>query len=159
MKQVPLTKGKFALVDDEDYERIMLHKWHAYRNNNGNYYARRAVGYGRWQSLANFILRIPIGVPIDHIDRDTLNNAKSNLRRTTQSANRHNSGKQSGTTAPYKGVSWDSSAHKWRAYIVQNYKQHYLGSFKSAKEAARAYDRKAIELYGDAASLNFTEEL
>jgi len=102
---------------------------------------------------------------IDHIDGNGLNNRRSNLRVATQSQNSANQGKINGNfSSKYKGVCWDKSKQNWMSYIGSTYgsagksiktKREYLGRFKNEEDAARAYDKRARELWGDYAHLNF----
>jgi len=107
---------------------------------------------------------IPKGYTIDHIDRNPLNNKIENLRlasKQQQAANRdkisHFGGKAPVST--YKGVSFDKFKYRpkpWRSTVIFNDKQIFLGTFKTEKEAGLAYDKKALELFGDYAKLNFS---
>ena len=93
---------------------------------------------------------------VDHINHDPLDNHRHNLRLATRSQNAANVGPYANNTSGYKGV--DFNQGKWRARITQHGKRHFLGTFDTAEEAARAYDSKALELFGEFASLNFPEE-
>jgi len=106
--------------------------------------------------VAQHFLPNPTNLPIvDHIDRNSFNNILSNLRWATQSLNRHNSKLPSSNTTGFRGVSFHVKNQKWVARIRHNKMYYNLGSFNSAVEAARAYDTKAVELYGNDAMLNF----
>jgi HNH endonuclease/AP2 domain len=115
-----------------------------------NTYAHQVVWYltyGAWPTTY-----------IDHIDGDGSNNAPSNLRSTTSAQNSHNQRKVSKkTTSKYKGVYCrkDTKARPWRAKIDIGGKQIQIGHFATEDEAAKAYDAKAIELFGEFACLNF----
>ena len=91
---------------------------------------------------------------IDHIDRDTKNNSLSNLRWVTNQENMMNKTKQNNTSSLYKGVYWHKQNKKWQSNIKFNGKSIYLGLFNSEEAAARKYDQKAIELFGEFASIN-----
>lgn len=153
MKIIPLSQGKFAKVDDEDYERLMLRKWHW--NIRGyaisSTYINRKVGC---LYMHRVIMNTPEGMQTDHINGDKLDNRKENLRVCTSAENKANKGKQSNNTAGYKGVCWQKYAKKWQAQIKANGTLRYLGLFDTAKEAARAYNEVAKEIHGEFARLN-----
>lgn len=160
MKEVPITQGKVALVDDEDYERVVAHRWYAVKREHTYYVCRKfykADGTRSTQALHIFILNGATG--IDHIDGNGLNNQKANLRICTSQENRRNTHKRKKMTSKYKGVSWNGADRVWRVFIYDNYKQVYLGRFNDEVEAAKAYDAKAQELFGEFANLNFPEHV
>jgi len=90
----------------------------------------------------------------DHINHNTLDNRKNELRVCTQSQNNMNSRKRKNCTSIYKGVCWKKQFMRWDSYIMVNQKQIYIGRFKSEKMAALAYNKKAKELFGEFAYLN-----
>ena len=94
-------------------------------------------------------------VTYDHIDRNGLNNQKSNFRECTLQQNQFNSTKRKGTISPYKGVSRKKRSKRWYAQIRFNVEQLHIGYFDTQESAAVAYDRKATELFGEFAVLNF----
>lgn len=157
MKTIQLTQGKVALVDDDDYERLNQFKWHCYKDNNV-WYAIRNVGKPpnrTTQHMHREILRLKKGDPdVDHRDRDGLNNQRSNLRFATDSQNIANSPCRS--ASGYKGVYLfrDHKVKPWCAVITRNRKRILIGFFVTAKEAAIAWNKKALELFGDFARLN-----
>jgi hypothetical protein len=101
------------------------------------------------------ILGAPPGQQVDHINGDTLDNRRVNLRLATHGQNQHNRGKYRNNKSGYKGVSWDKAAGKWRAQIKFNNKKYNLGRYHDPIEAALAYDAAAIRLHGAFARLNF----
>ncbi len=159
MKQIPLTQGKFALVDDEDYDRIFaIGRWHY---NNG--YAARNYRYNRVSDgklvnkgiwMHRVIMDTPDGMDTDHIDNDKLNNQRSNLRICSRSENKQNCGKRSNNTSGYKGVSWNKRSKKWQVFVWVNYKQISIGRFEDKLEAAKAYNEAALKYHGEFAKLN-----
>lgn len=158
MKKIPLTQGKVALVDDEDYERVVQYKWNAhYHKPSGNWYARRTIdGLGRQISMHRFIMSAPAGSKVDHIDRDGLNNQRSNLRFATTAQNGANRAKgRNQTTSRYKGVHWYATVGKWKATIVVAQRTIFLGHFELEEDAAKAYDEAAIAHFGEFARTNF----
>jgi HNH endonuclease len=151
-----LTKGQHALVDDEDYERVVAAgPWFAYHHASGTYYPKHTMVDRRTLPLANFILGAPVGQIVDHIDRNPLNNCKSNLRVVTRTVNAQNRRKNSNASSKYYGVYWNSYNNNWRAEIRRGTKRYTIGSFRDEVIAARAYDKKALELYGGEARINF----
>ena len=152
-KEVPLTQGKLALVDDEDYSRIMIYKWCAVKGRNA-WYAKRRDGKNILY-LHRIILDAKPGEECDHINGDGLDNRKSNLRIVTHQQNQHNQRKLNPRSSKYKGVCKRKDRRGWDAYIQVNYEQIHLGTFDSEEEAAKAYDAKAVEFYGEYARINF----
>lgn len=155
MKQIPLTQGKFAIVDDEDYEFLSQWKWHI------------SHGYALRSDLSSYpkktisMHRVITGTTgnqlVDHIDRNGLNNQKSNLRIVTRTQNGMNRKSHSGSSSKYKGVSWYKAGKKWEAFITYNKKRKFLGRFKSEIEAAEAYNIAATKFHGEYALLNEIE--
>lgn len=151
MKVIKATNGAEFLVDDDDYERVVQHKWGVYGKN----YLQDTLN--KKILLHRFITNCPNGLEVDHKDHNPLNNQKSNLRVCTRSQNHMNSNLQKGTTSKYKGVSWKKSAKRWYAYIKINCKTIHLGCFVSEEEAARAYNDAASQYFGDFVLLNDIE--
>jgi len=150
-KELILTRGKVALIDDEDYWRCMQYNWTAIVSN-GKWYAKRHIGGGTHQRLHNFILKT--SDLLDHINGDGLDNRKSNLRKASPHQNSMNNAKtKNRTSSKYKGVHKKGSS--FVASIGHNRTTLYLGSFKTEEEAAKVYDKKAKELFGEFANLNF----
>jgi len=159
MKRIPLTQGKFALIDDEDFERVSQYKWHASKSRYC-WYARKGrtiVIKTKSKLMHNLIITTPKGMQIDHINRNGLDNRRKNLRIVTPSENRMNLVSHCGSSK-YKGVSWHTIDKRWRAYITKNRKRYWLRTHKTQEEAARTYDKAAKELFGKYAYLNFREE-
>lgn len=154
MKRISLTKGKFALVDDEDYAVLNQYKWYAMKNWN-TFYATRTLS-GITVSMHREVLGLQKGdgKVTDHIDHDGLNNQRSNLRVCTIQQNCMNQRKAKNKSSIYKGVCLDKQRNKWRVEILFSNKYIYLGSFDSEIKAAEAYDKKAKELFGDFAKTN-----
>lgn len=169
MKVIELTRGMVALIDDRDFEELSKYSWHAHFNKtNGTYVARRIIHLGK-KSKGVRMHRQIMGVTnpkiqVDHINLDTLDNRRSNLRLATNGNNECNKRKQPECSSIYKGVCWRKSSSKWRARInipnssgVGHGKRVELGSFSDQVEAAIAYDEAAKIHYGEFAKLNFPE--
>ena len=153
VKRIPLGKGFYAYVDAEDYE--WLNQWH-WRVFSSSYAGRREKG--KLILMHREIMQPPPGKVVDHINGNGFDNTRANMRNITPRQNRHNRGKYAGAASIYKGVGYDNRCHQWYAQIRFRKERFYLGSFDTEIEAARAYDRKAVELLGEFARLNFPEE-
>ena len=153
MKRIPLTQGKFAIVDDDMYEYLNQWKWHA-TSTNGGYYAVRSTRVSRI-SMHREILRLRKGdgIHTDHKNRNTLDNRKCNLRACTCHENNCNRVPRTNTSSQFKGVY--RCRNRWEAGIRKYGKRIYLGKFISEIQCAKAYDRAAKELFGEFAWLNF----
>lgn len=136
-KQIPLTQGKVALCDDEDYEMLMQYKWH-YQSSG---YAVTGTGI-RMHSL---LIVIPPGHHPDHINGNGLDNRKENLRPATYSQNCFNTRKAAGTSSKYKGVSWHKRKHAWQAQIMAKGQAKHLGFYGCEPCAAKAYNKAKAE--------------
>ena len=155
VRYVPLTRGLFATVEAADYERASRYKWCAL-DGGGKQYACRTER-GRTILMHRFLLDPPRGMVVDHIDGNGLNNRRGNLRICTQRQNTRNS-RPRGQASRYKGVRWDKSRQRWLTAIYDGNRHIHIGRFDDEAEAARAYDRKAVELFGEYAYLNFPDE-
>lgn len=152
---IPLTQGLFALVDGEDYERISQHKWYAHKARNAFYAVRKKTISRKMILMHREIMNTPPNVEIDHRNHCTLDNRKPNIRLCTRTQNQQNRNPQKNTSSKFKGICWKKEKKKWRACIKQNRKQLHLGYFNSETDAAKAYDTKARELFGEFANTNF----
>lgn len=144
------------LVDDADYERCNVFNWVSSGSNTIRIIASTREN-GKHLSLANFVMNTR-GIKYDHKDLNPYNNQKNNLRITNSQLNRANTTKDlflKEATSEYKGVSWHKATKKWRAYITFKDKHISLGYYMNPELAAKAYDRKALELFGEFAYLNF----
>lgn len=147
MKKIPLSQGKYAMVDDEDFTLISQYRWHVHKRG-GIFYARRWIGRTRIL-MHNLILGFK---GADHKNRNGLDNQRENLRPASQSQNLMNSSPNKGRK--FKGAHRNGKG--WEARIKINGRRFYLGQFKTEEEAARTYDVKARELFGEFARLNFS---
>lgn len=151
-KQIELTNGYVALVDDEDFERLNSFNWCMAKRSTGVYAVTNLNG--KTVLMHRLILACDSSLQIDHIDRDGLNNQKTNLRVATQSQNRANAVWFNPTG--FKGVI--KHGRKWLSRIEKSDTKYRIGAFDNPEDAARAYDAKARELFGEFAYLNFPIE-
>lgn len=149
MKFIPLTQGYKAMIDDEDYERVMKYRIYAIQGTSTVYGLVSQIRI----YLHNFINPPPEGFTVDHIDRNGLNCQKENLRFATKSQQVIN--RKSNNKSGYRGIYL--FRNKWRAMIQYQNARHYGGSYKNEIDAAKAYDELAKKLHGDFAMLNFPE--
>lgn len=161
MKEIVLSNGMVALVDDADYETLKEFNWH-YKPSRHTGYAymntKKADGKKTTKKMHTVIMNTPAGFQIDHRDRNGLNNQRDNLRVATYKQNQANIGKQTRSTASrFKGVSWDSHRGKWNAHIKVDQVMKNLGRFEKEEDAARAYNDAASAAFGEFASLNDVE--
>jgi hypothetical protein len=152
VKKIQLKNGLYALVDDEDYPKISKYYWRAWDSGvkaRKIYYAIRQKGFKKRETflMHRVIMDAKKGEEIDHIDGNGLDNRKSNLRKVTRRQNCQN--KQCNCYSKYAGVTYDKRKNiqsHWLSRITIEGKKHHLGSFKTEKDAAKAYDQKLIEL-------------
>jgi hypothetical protein len=121
---------------------------------------KRAASHARTILMSVSLLGPKKGEEVDHINRDTLDNRRKNLRVGTKPQNLWNQKIRSTNTSGFKGVDWKQweNSGAWCARLSHNSKRVHIGYFKTAEEAARAYDQKAKELFGEFARLNFPEK-
>ena len=159
-KEIILTQGKVALVDDEDYDYLNQWKWCLRGTGLGKFYAIRGFEKSKKSNIKGSIsmhrqlMKPTNGFVIDHLDGDTLNNQKINLRICTQSQNCSNQKKSISNTSGYKGVSYYKKNNRFNAKIAFNKKTIYLGSYIDPIDAARAYNAAALKYHGKFANIN-----
>ncbi|MBN1124647.1 MAG: HNH endonuclease [Sedimentisphaerales bacterium] len=151
---LPLGLDRFAMVDPCDYAELSRYSWKVIGREN-TFYAFRWEG-NRRVFMHRQIANASIDRQVDHIDHDGLNNTRANLRLCTQAQNVYNMRPRLGTSK-YKGVSFDKRHSRWRAQIQHQGVKFGLGYFSRETEAAKAYDQKARQLFGEFAYLNFPD--
>jgi hypothetical protein len=143
MQQIRLRKSNLvALVDDEDYPFIRMFNWFPHH------------GYAIRKDLSKMEHLIMGPGLWDHRDLNPLNNQRHNLRAATEIQNNQNRRLHSRNSSGYKGVSWQQSRSKWKASIMANNQAIYLGLFNSPEDAAKAYDKAALEYHQEFALTN-----
>jgi hypothetical protein len=151
MKSIPLTKGKFALVDDGDYEYLNQFKWQLH---DVSYAKRGKQRGGKYITILMHreIIKPPAGMGVDHINGNPLDNRRENLRVCEQSQNTANRGLNKKNSSGMIGV--HKSHGKWRACIKVNYQNINLGHFDNLEDAVKARDEAAKKYRGEFARLN-----
>ena len=158
--RIPLTQGKYAIVDPDDYFRLSKHKWFVIKGCSTFYAARSVNRRGKRYRIRMHreVIKVPDDTFVDHINQNGLDNRKANLRPATCAQNIRNRKKYAvKSRSRYKGLLWDNYWKKWRVRIYLNRNQIHLGFFDDEIEAAKAYDRGAIKYHGQFASLNFPD--
>jgi hypothetical protein len=145
---IPLTKGKCAIVDEKWYDYLMQWKWCTAI---GGYAVRKKPGTRQFIHMHRVVNNTPDGKDTDHINGNRLDNRAANLRDADRSENNGNGARKGGASG-FKGVS--KNGKRWLAAIGHDYKTIYLGTYATPQEAARAYNAKALELFGVYAKLN-----
>lgn len=166
MPYIQLTRGQFALVDDEDYQRLLVFNWQAHLNRStGKFIAERFLNAvkqpnGKWKNhtitMQEEIMGKRQGLEIDHKNMDTLDNRRSNLRHCTRSQNSCNRGLRSDNSLGVKGV-FRNNTGKFTTRVVVNGQRKSVGTFRTLNEAATAYDLAATKHYGEFARHNGIE--
>jgi hypothetical protein len=169
MIKIPLTMGKFALIDDDIAEEIQKYKWQI-RDPGINVSHRTLYAVHNYKRngkpLATRMHRLIYelktgknidGKVIDHINHDGLDNRINNLREATHKQNISHQRHKRGNSSQYKGVRWNTKNKNWNAYIKTNYKRIHLGCFENEADAAEAYNKAAVKLFGEYAVLNEVE--
>jgi hypothetical protein len=155
VREIPLSQGYVALVDEDDYEWLSQWCWYYSRG-----YAVRSRYFPETQKcntvrMHRLILSAPKGVEVDHINTNTWDNRRANLRLVDRVKNVWNQSPTRGGTSKYKGVYWNKDRKKWHVQMVCLGERIHVGFFKDEIEAALAYDEKAVQYFGEFAWLNF----
>lgn len=146
-REIPLTRGAVAIVDDDDYEWLSQWKWCM----SGQYAASRTSGVHVY--MHRLIMSASPGVGVDHINGEHFDNRRCNLRFATQRENSRNQKRHK--RDGYKGVHWRKDTRKWQAQIMVDYKTVNLGCYTNEEIAATAYDVAARIFFGAFAKTNF----
>ncbi len=155
--EIPLTQGCHAIVDNENISLLNTHRWYtSSRASKGETRYAKRKEKGKTVLMHREIMNAPAGMQIDHINGNGLDNRKANLRLCNYSQNQQNQRKKTRSTSRYKGVSKDKK--KWAARICINGKKIWIGRYHDEIRAAKAYDQKAIELFGEFANINFPSQ-
>lgn len=154
--KIEISKDVFILIDDEDVLLFINRRWHPFRNRkNGLIYVRGWDKLGKKKVfLHKEVMKDFSKNPIDHINGNTLDNRKCNLRICSTKDNIRNRTKHKNNTSGYKGVYKVAKCDSWKAMIGVDKKRIYLGRFKTKEEAALAYNHAAIKYFGEFANLN-----
>jgi hypothetical protein len=160
-KRIQLTKGHVTIVDNEDFDWLINHNWHAHDANLYMCYARSRIK-GKHIRMHRLILQhhglLEDGLVVDHIDGNGMNNQKANLRPCTQAENLRN--RKGPFKNGYRGITRSiSRKNPWMAQLSIDGKRKYLGIFPTREAAARAYDQAARKHHGEFATLNFSDEM
>jgi hypothetical protein len=162
MKIIPLTKGKTTIVSNEDYEKLMKFKWFALAClTTGSFCAarnsRKRKGKKRYTiRMHRIILNLDhrSKKQVDHINHNSLDNRRENLRKVTNIQNSWNRKMKKTNTSGYYGVCWHKRIKKWGVSCAVNGKQYHFGYFDVKEEAAKAYNAAVKKLHGVFAQLN-----
>lgn len=152
MKEIQLTKGQIAIVDDEDYEELSRRKW---QHMKCGYAARHGRSPVSGKETMLYMHRIIMGLAhgdrkyVDHINGNKLDNRRENLRICTNAENMRNRGKTASNTSGYKGVYRGRQPGRWRALIMVDGETISLGQYDSKEEASEAYRKAAAEYHKD----------
>jgi hypothetical protein len=161
-KEIELTQGQVAIVDDEDFERAKGYNWCAmWRPKENAFWAHAYVQKGEeriWMSLQRFILGDPKGWDVCFRTDNPLDCRRNNLCVATRQEVAQKQRISRKNRSGFKGVSWDAQTNRWRADIGTDGKTRNLGRFNDLIDAALAYDEAARALFGEYARLNFADK-
>ena len=158
MKEIELTQDQVAIVDDDDYEYLSQWKWYAHKRTrkNGDKFDARTRSGNKKILMHRLIMKVlQAEIEVDHINGNPLDNRKDNIRCCTRQENSRNSNSGRKNKFGYKGVTVQNK--NIYAQIFDGKKHIFMSGFRTIEEAALSYDKKAIELFGDFAKLNFSE--
>jgi len=154
IRYIPLTKGKVAVVDTDDYEQVSRFNWYARKGKNNCWYAVTDVWHPTIKKKEHISMHRILVVTtkdqpfVDHINNNGLDNRRCNLRRCSNSENMGNCRKHRDSSSP-KGTWWDKKRNQWGVQICHQYKKYFLGYYDDVEQAVLAYNKKAKELFGE----------
>lgn len=150
MKEIKLTQGKVAIVDDEDFEFLSQWKWYVHGSGPRTCYAeRKSEGDHKRVPMHRVIMNTPKGLFTDHINGNGLDNRRCNLRICTTAENQYNARRRHSNRSGFKGVYYDKAVGKWRAAITINQKKIHLGRKDTPQEAHQLYVEAAKKHFGE----------
>lgn len=159
-RRIPLTQGKYTIVDPDDFEKLSQYKWYAAKGVH-TFYAQRAIhkdGKRKTILMHRQVMHAEKDILVDHINRNGLDDRKANLRFATYTQNAWNCERKVSTdSSKYKGLCWEKDNRRWRVRISINNKSKHLGFFDDEKEAAGVYDAAAKKYRGEYAFLNLSK--
>lgn len=156
---IPLTQGRVAVIDFDDFEKVRGMKWYAHKERRRFYACREDCATGKRVYLHRLLIAGSPGLQVNHINGDGLDNRQENLQVCTLQQNSFaHQHKRKNTSSKYRGVSWDNQNERWRANIKLNGKLIFLGRFEEELYAANAYDTAAIKYFGEYAAPNFPKQ-
>ena len=164
--EIPLGSKKYpnhaVLIDAEDYDLVKDYTWCYIKGYNTPYAQSTIWRPNKKQKQKSLLMhRLILGLEegdkkyVDHINHNGLDNRRCNIRVVTCHQNLANQKAKKGAVSKYKGVHWSLSTNRWRVSIKTEEKRHYVGVYKNEKQAARAYDKEALDFYGPFALVNF----
>lgn len=156
---IPVGRGQVTVIDHGDYELIAKYSWravHGSRAGQEKWYVKAYIPGTfpncKSTSMHRLLLGAQPGQIVDHIDNNSLNNCRSNLRFCTAQENARNRNRQRQSISKFKGVT--RNGKRWQANLKINGQGLYLGTFATEEEAGKAYDNAAVEQYGEFARHN-----
>lgn len=156
IRSISLSRGLAAIVDEDDYVRLAGYRWYAHLSGR-NFYAQRHPPAGQPGMIYMHREVLRVNQTVDHINGDSLDNRKANLRVATKAQNAVNSAIRPHSSR-FRGVNWFRRNRLWVAHITEDGRTRHLGNFDTEEDAARTYDWHARRVFGEFARLNFPDD-